>query len=200
MLLSQCFLQNLHVVEHSKCNYLARNRFLLNNYAHSYLNVKCRLRIRDESLQHYDLDWARLERYLHELKDHNPTTMVDIQKDTADNSLLRYFVGIGPAKYSFKHVGLGFWGVDSCHTRHFVVQGMQLHILVGRTGSNSNMILAFSLDISETNDSYIYFADCCHRFGFGDVLSSINIKTEKFKTTQVCFSDGFKGTQRYVSV
>ena len=71
---------------------------------------------------------------------------------------------------------------------------MQLHLLVGRTGANTNIILAWSLELSETAETYSWFANQCHEAGFGDL---VQIAEGRMKRNPVLFSDGFKGTHHF---
>lgn len=41
-----------------------------------------------------------------------------------------------------RHCGLDLYGVDACFTKHHIVNGMQLHVLCGRTGANTVVIMA----------------------------------------------------------
>ena len=71
---------------------------------------------------------------------------------------------------AMEHGGLDFYAVDACHTKHIIVTGMQLHLLVGRNGNNKNVIMAWSLELKETAASYRYFADQCKLFGLQELM------------------------------
>ena len=93
-----------------------------------------------------------------------------------------------------EHSGLDFYGIDSCHTRHIIVKGMQLHILVGRQGNGHSVILAWSLDAGETNSSYTFFSRQCKLLGLENfMVFSVN----PFDRTPVAWADGMKGVYRF---
>lgn len=62
------------------------------------------------------------------------------------------------------------WG-DACFTKHHIVKEMQLHILCRRTGANTIIIIAWSLELSESNNTYEWFAAHCEQTRFDDLSS-----------------------------
>lgn len=96
-----------------------------------------------------------------------------------------------------RHCGLDFYGVDACFTKHHIVNGMQLHLLCGRTGANTVVIMAWSLELSETSDTYNWFANQCDEAGFGDL---VRIASGRMNRNPVVFSDGFKGTDHFADL
>ena len=97
--------------------------------------------IREEDDVHYNVYWARLESYLTQLKELNSSSFhVHLQKDTTTNRFLRYFVGVIMMKELLLKIGLGFYGLDSCHVLFHICKGMQLHILASRTGYNACIV------------------------------------------------------------
>jgi hypothetical protein len=115
---------------------------------------RARAKLRHETEQYYDENWARLEEYLEALDDSDDFYCA-LEKWVSDNSFKRYFVGIKAAVKVMKEAGLDYYAIDACHLQHFIVKGMALHLLVARQGQNHNLLLAISLEASETSDSYV---------------------------------------------
>ena len=63
--------------------------------------------------------------------------------------------------------------------------------------ANRNQIMAFSLEASETSDSYDWFAQMCKKAGLGALF---DVAPGPLKRKPVCFSDGFKGTESFTRV
>ena len=154
---------------------------------------RARMVIRSKSNAYYNECWARIETYLTDFKQANPACHVVLEKDP-DGRFKRYFVGVHASIEMLKHCGLDFYGVDACFTKHHIVSGMQLHLLCGRTGANTNIIIAWSLGLKESNDTYQWFAMQCADAGFGDLT---RIAGGPLKRHPVCFTDGFKGTNHF---
>ena len=150
--------------------------------------------VREEADEWHDENWARLFDYLMELDPEE--FFVDVVVD-AGCHFKSYFVGIVAALKILKEGGLDYYSVDACHIKHVMSNGLQLHLLVGRTGANKFQTIAFSLDLGETADSYQRFADNCREFGFG-VLA--DVEPGPFERVAVAFSDGFKGTTYFTQL
>ena len=118
----------------------------------------------------YEQDWKRLEAYLVELGDLNPSWRVTLEKDN-QGRFKRYFIGVGPAKNVMKACGLDVAAVDACHTCHHIVNGMKLHVLSGQSGLKKNVMLAWSLEALETADSYQWLAAECGAFGLAELFN-----------------------------
>lgn len=103
--------------------------------------------IAHEDLQWYTENWGRLEDYMHDLQISNPEWRVVLDKEF-ENRFTKLFVGYYPNLSALINAGLDVYGLDSCHLKHIIVKGMQLHILVACQGANRNVILAISLDVT----------------------------------------------------
>ena len=90
------------------------------------------------------------------MKTSNDDFHIILRKDK-DNRFDRMFIGYQQNLRVIKKLGLDFYGIDSCHVRHLVAKGMQLHILVSSQGTNHNVLLDYSLDVNESSTSYICF-------------------------------------------
>ena len=146
------------------------------------------------SEERYNIYWARLRTYLDEFAEMNPSSSVAYVAD-ARGHFQRYFVSIFSAVNLLRHSGMGFYSIDACHTKHRIADGMQLHFLVGRTGNNTNILVAWSLEAKENADSYSWFAQKCQDAGIGALLE----KALGAEQTPVLFSDGHKGTPHFAS-
>ena len=144
--------------------------------------------------RYYNTYWAQLDVFLREFHAWNPASVVQIRK-TPQNEFKRYLVGLHQCRVALQQCGLDFFAIDSCFTKHYIVNGMQLHILVGRTGHNTVLILAWSPDMSETSESYQWFAEQCSRLGFESLVKTHDGPLDR---NSVLFSDGFKGTTHFV--
>lgn len=71
---------------------------------------------------------------------------------------------------ALRKAGIDFFAIDACRTLHHIVEGMQLHILVARTGNNRNFIVGWSLEDGETSNSYSFFAREAKTMGFADLV------------------------------
>ena len=142
---------------------------------------------------YYNEYWARIETYLRDFKDANPECHVTLEKDP-QNHFKRYFVGVKASVEILRHCGIDFFGVDACFTKHHIVNGMQLHLLCGRTGENTYVIIAWSLELAESNDTYQWFAAQCKKVGFDDLTRLV---AGPLNRNPVCFADGFKGTDHF---
>ena len=127
------------------------------------------MRIVREKDVHYDADWWRLEDYVKLFAEQNPSSAVKLVKD-AENRFLRCFVGFGPGLNILKQCGLDIYYLDACFTKHHIVKGMQLHLVIGRNGNNRSIYLGISLDCSETNESYEFLAANLKDMGFGELV------------------------------
>ena len=112
-------------------------------------------KIKHEGLKWYNFNWGRLETYAQQLHEMNETWTVTLEKD-AGNRFERLFVWLGSNTKVFKHAGLDVYAMDSCHIKHVIAKGMQLHFLVGVSGNNRTTILAFSVDTTESGGSYTF--------------------------------------------
>ena len=90
---------------------------------------------------------------------------------------------------ALQHVSLDFFAWDACHTKHHIAKGMQMHILAVRTGNNRVLIPCWSLDSTESNESYAWFADQCDMAGFGELTKP---EPGPLKRTPVGYHDGMK--------
>lgn len=144
--------------------------------------------VREEADAWHDENWARLYDYLCELN--TDEFFVDAQVDELGH-FEGYFVGILAALKVLEAAGLDYFSVDACHIKHVMSKGLQLHLLVGRTGANKFVPVAFSLNLSETSASYSWLASCCKEMGFCKLAT---IEPGPFERVSVTFSDGFKGT------
>ena len=142
---------------------------------------------------YYTSYWARLEEYLGELRAKNSDCRVVLEKDQ-DNRFQRYFVGIKSSIDVLEHCGLGCFAVDVCCTTHHIANGLQLHIIAARTGMNTNIIIGWSLELSESNDSYAWLSMQADALGLGRLLSA---PSTVIRATPVVFSNGFKGAARF---
>ena len=125
--------------------------------------------IKHEDIQWYTLNWARLETYLLDLKERNPELTVRLEKDE-DNRFWRMFIGYTPNIGVLRNAGLDVYALDSCHVKHLVAKGMQLHILAASQGANRNLLVAFSLDRTESAESYQFFGLMCQSMGLMDLF------------------------------
>ena len=96
-----------------------------------------------------------------------------------------------------KHAGLDSYAADATFTKHHISGGLQLHLVVGRTGDNKTQYLALSLELAETNASYAYLANNLQIMGFQDVL---NIPTGPIKRKASVRVDGFKGSKKLTDI
>lgn len=154
---------------------------------------RARQDLRTNSNVYYNVFWERMESFLSDFQQANPACHVRLDKDQ-DNRFKRYFVGIHASIQMLQHCGLDFYGIDACFTRHHIVKGMQLHLLCGRTGENTNIIMACSLELTESSGTYQWFAEQCKAAGFGDLTC---IPGGHIERNPVCFSDGFKGANYF---
>eukprot|EP00750_Incisomonas_marina_P003841 INCI13418.4.p1 GENE.INCI13418.4~~INCI13418.4.p1 ORF type:complete len:731 (-),score=85.37 INCI13418.4:161-2284(-) len=154
---------------------------------------RARRAIKDSNDRFYNDYWARIESYLADFETLNPESHVKLEKDP-QNHFKRYFVGVKASVKMLQHCGVDFFGIDACFTKHHIVSGMQLHLLCGRTGANTNIIIAWSLELSESNDTYRWFAAQCEEAGFGDLT---RVAPGRLNRNPVCFADGFKGTGHF---
>lgn len=152
--------------------------------------------IKNEDLQWYTENWARLEYYLQNLNALNVDLHVVLCKDT-ENRFQRMFIGYKQNLRVIKKAGLDYYGIDSCHVKHQVANGMQLHILVSSQGADRNVIIAFSLDVTESSGSYEFFGLQCRDMGIMDVFQ---IDRDFVPQKAVLFSDGMKGSEAVVNV
>ena len=152
-------------------------------------------KVKNEAFKWYDKNYERLEDYLIELKKENPSFRVTIVKDN-ENRFLRLFIGIGTSMQILKHAGLDVYGIDSCHFKHDVVKGMQIHLLVSNQGAWQNVILAMSIDINESCESYCFFASECKEMGI--VRDLFTARQGCIPTKPVLFSDGMKGVLQVI--
>ena len=149
--------------------------------------------VRDEELKYYDLYWARLGRYIADLgKNEGFHTALEMDKD---GHFLRYFVGMGLCLKIIKEAGLDHFALDACFSKHVVANGMQYHILAARTGANRRLPLAISLDLTESNATYEYFANEGEKFGLGDVLQ---LEQGNLSRRAVVVTDGAKGAEKFL--
>ena len=153
-------------------------------------------KIKHEDLKWYTLNWGRLEIYCNKLREMNPTWTVTLEKDD-QNRFERLFVGIGSNLKVLEHAGLDVYALDSCHVKHVIAKNMQLHILVSSQGGNRNVILAFSVDKTESGDSYTFFGKQCVAFGIKDLF---DVDREFVPSRPVLFSDGMKGILEAIKV
>eukprot|EP00750_Incisomonas_marina_P003838 INCI13418.1.p1 GENE.INCI13418.1~~INCI13418.1.p1 ORF type:complete len:393 (-),score=49.09 INCI13418.1:161-1339(-) len=93
-----------------------------------------------------------------------------------------------------QHCGVDFFGIDACFTKHHIISGMQPHLLCRRTGANTSIIIAWSLELSESNDIYQWFAAQYEEAGFGDLT---RVAPGRLNRNPVCFADSFKGTDHF---
>ena len=142
---------------------------------------------------YYNSYWERLERYLTDLQAMNPDCHVCLEKDT-NNRFQRYFVGIKPSITLLEQCGLGFAAVDACFTKHHIVNGMQLHIIAARTSMNTIVIIGWSLELSESNDTYSWLATQAEALGFERLVRA---PCAHIALRPVVFTDGFKGSYRF---
>ena len=148
--------------------------------------------VRDEELKYYDLYWARLQQYIADLgKNEGFHTALEMDND---GCFLRYFVGMGPSLKIIKNAGLDHFALDACFSKHEVANGMQYHILAARTGANRRLPLAISLDLTESNETYEYFANEGEQFGLGDILQ---LEPGNLSRRAVVVSDGAKGADKF---
>lgn len=141
----------------------------------------------------YTIMWARLETYLEELQATNATAVTTVLEKRG-NRFQRCFVGFKLCIDILKCCGLDQYSTDACFTKHHIANGMQIHLLMARTGLNTYLCVAFSLELSETSETYAWFALQCRAIGF-DAL--VNVPHDRFRRRPVIFSDGFKGTKAF---
>ena len=152
--------------------------------------------VKHGELKYYDHSWARLEVFCIELQKTNSTWRVKVVKDE-DGAFLRCFIGFGMNLEIVKFAGLDVYAVDSCHVKHLYAKGLQLHILVANTGACRTVIVAISLDITESNESYIFFAEQCKAWGIQAVMA---VDRDFVDNKPVLFSDGFKGVGQCIEI
>ena len=152
--------------------------------------------IKNEELEWYNENWGRLETFLNELGEMNPTWTVTLEKDD-DNRFKRLFVGIGSNIKVLQHAGLDVYALDSCHVKHIIAHGLQLHILVSYQGANRVVILAISVDTTESGASYTFFGQQCVALGIKDLF---DIDRNIVPSLPVLFSDGMKGINEAIEI
>jgi hypothetical protein len=81
-------------------------------------------------------------------------------------------VGIRSNMKVLEHAGLDVYAMDSCHIKHVIAKGMQLHILVGIQGNNRATILAFSVDKTESGSLYTFFGEQCAALGIKNLFAT----------------------------
>ena len=157
--------------------------------------------IKEKELKYYNTYWSRLEVYVKDLQtlnndrtDGRPRWLTKVYRDTDQRHFKRFFVGIGPALRICKHAGLDQYALDATFTKHDVVNGMQYHILCGRSGANRRIPLAISLEQTESNATYECFGRMCRKFGVQDVLQ---LEPGNFDRRCCVISDGAKGTNKF---
>ena len=141
----------------------------------------------------YTIMWARLETYLEELQATNATSVMTVL-EKQHNRFQRCFVGFKLCVDILKCCGLDQYSTDACFTKHHIVNGMQIHLLMARTGLNTYLCVAFSLELSETSATYAWFARQCRALGF---YALVAVPDDRFSRHPVIFSDGFKGTDAF---
>jgi len=147
-------------------------------------------KIKHEALKWYNLNWGRLETYAQQLREMNETWTVTLEKD-AGNRFEHLFVWLGSNMKVLEH-GLDVYAMDSCHIKHVIAKGMQLHFLVGVSGNNRTTILAFSVDTTESGGSYTFFGEQCAASG----ITALFATQRNFPSLPVLFSDGMKGIEQ----
>ena len=120
--------------------------------------------IKHEDLKFYTENWAPLEFYLDNLNAANYEFHVVLKKDK-DNMFQRMFIGYHQNLRVIRKAGLDIYGIDLCHVKHQVAKGMQLHILVSSQGANLNVIIAFSLNVTESSRSYLFLVISARTWG-----------------------------------
>jgi len=166
------------------------NRAMLPKRSSRYRAQKA---VRDEELKYYNIYGSRVETYIHDLGRDNLSWHTRVEKDFHGH-FKRFFVGIGSSLRICRLAGLDHYALDSTFTKHTVVNGMQYHILCGRSGANRRIPLAISLEQTESCETYEYFARECKKFGVGEVLELV---PGKFARRCCVVSDGFKGTNKF---
>jgi hypothetical protein len=154
------------------------------------------MKIKYEDLDYYELNYSRLADFLIELKKKNPDWQVTLQQDD-ETQFERLFIGFTMNMNVLKKAGLDVYSIDACHINHIIAHGMQLHLLLGKTGANRNVILAMSIDVGETTESYTFFAHKCKMMGL-DSLFCLN--RNFIPNKPVLFSDGMKGLPAVVAL
>ena len=101
-------------------------------------------------------------------------------------------VGIRSNMKVLEHAGLEVYAMDSCHIKHVIAKGMQLHILVGIQGNNRTTILAFSVDKTESGSLYTFFGEQCAALGIKNLFAA---QRNVFPSLPVLFLDGMKGIE-----
>jgi len=156
--------------------------------------------VRDKELTFYNVYWSRLKAYVEDLERLNNIRdnvyfnwRSRVEKER-DGHFRRFFVGIGPSLQICNLAGLDHYALDATFTKHSVVDGMQYHILAGRSGANRCIPIAISLEQTESCETYEYFARKCKQFGVGDLLELV---PGKFGRRSCVVSDGFKGTNKF---
>ena len=153
-------------------------------------------KIKHENLKWYNFNFGRLETYTNELQTMNTTWTVKLEKDD-QNHFERLFIGIGSNIKVLEYAGLDVYALDSCHVKHLVAKGLQLHILVANQGNNRTVILAFSVDTTKSGASYTFFGEQCEALGIKNLFS---IDRNFVPSLPVLFSDGMKGIEQALSV
>ena len=95
------------------------------------------------------------------------------------------------------NAGLDVYGMDSCHLKHIVVKGMQLHLLVAPQGANRNVIVAMSLDVTESASSYTFFAQQCKEMG---LIVLFELERDFLPRIPVLFLDRMKGVESAIRI
>ena len=103
-------------------------------------------------------------------------------------------MGLKPGLDIIETAGLDFIAFDASFTRHHVARGMQLHVIMGRTGQNRNTYIAFSFEQSETAASYLFLAQNLEAMGFRRIAE---VGPGPLKRRMLARSDGFKGTKHF---
>ena len=156
--------------------------------------------VKNEADEWYEEDWSRLEKYLHDLKELNGSSLHVVLEKGEDNAFKRYFVGVKSSIEVLKGAGIGFYAVDAAHTRHHIAKGMRLYCLVGRSGNNNNIVVAWGLFTSENANNYAWFAQKCDNCGFRTLAEPDKAWCANLEITPVVFSDRDKGISSFCNV
>ena len=150
----------------------------------------------EKEYEHSDIDYHRLYLFLKLLQSQDELFHVDIQRDPYKH-LVRYFVGIKSAMHLLDKVCFSTYCVDAAHSKYPLTkvryQGLQYHCLTTRSAFNTNILIAWSLDLVESRDSYWYLASQCEEMGFTNVLTTLLERNQ----LPLLISDGDKGTQAF---
>ena len=151
--------------------------------------------VKNHNLKCSDIFWERLESYLETLKVKQPKWTVELEK-TSENQFKRYFIGMSPVGDLLRLTGLDLYQMETCVITHPIASGMHVRVLSQRTGNDTVLVLAFSVEVSETggdDDGYRWFAQQCQKMGFSDILKP-RISANGFVRKPVLFSDRSVGT------